>query len=173
MLTTVEKLQKNMPDEDPDYLAMIIAAASQAIEEYCNRSFKKQAYTEILSGVNPSKYLNLRNYPIHEVTSMHIEGYTVLEEGRLFRQSGWPAGENNISVQYIGGYVLPSDATEEEPRTLPMPLELACILYCQTLLRDPGIKSERVGSISVTYGDQNGLPGPVKALVSPYVGRWV
>lgn len=94
----------------------------------------------------------------------------------MYREAGWPTGDHNIQVNYIGGYVLPGDATTDEPRTLPEPLELACLLFAQLLLRDPGIRSERVGNINVTYADTDAdgrLPSAVESLILPYVGRWV
>ncbi|UVI28173.1 phage gp6-like head-tail connector protein [Paenibacillus spongiae] len=182
MLTNLERLKRVLPKElyDPsqdDRLELDIAAASAAIENYCKRSFKKQLYTERVSGYETSKYINLRNYPVHSITEFsNAWEYEILDDGRIYCANGWPTGEHNIKVSYIGGYVLPGDATNEEPRTLPEPLELACLLYVQMLQRDPGIKSERVGNINVTYIDDDlggRLPAPVVALISPYVGRWV
>ncbi|WP_440397189.1 phage gp6-like head-tail connector protein [Paenibacillus sp. SAF-054] len=159
-----------------EMLTLQIASASSVIENRCKRQFKKQCYSERVSGDPRSKYINLRNYPVHSVEFPSGWEYEVLEDGRIFRSAGWPSGENNIDVSYIAGYVLPGDATEEDPRTLPEPLELACLLLAQHGLRDPAIKSERVGDISVTYSDspeEGRLPTAVDALISPYIGRWV
>lgn len=173
MLASVERLQKMIPDEEPEMLEMVLLSASQVIEQFCKRDFKKKLYREKISGTPVSKYINLRNYPIHSIEHINVSGYEVLDEGRLYHFAGWPKGDHNIDVEYIGGYVLPGDATVTEPQTLPRSIELACLLLAQTLLRNPGVKSERVGDLSVTYSDEQGLPAAVKALVSPYVGRWV
>ncbi|CAH1190315.1 hypothetical protein PAECIP111893_00271 [Paenibacillus plantiphilus] len=177
MLTTVERLRGIMPEmsELDDLLMLQIAAASAAIENYCKRSFRKQSYSERISGHVTSKYINLRNYPVHTIVEIpSVWDYEILDEGRLYRPHGWPTGDHNISISYIGGYVLPKDATEENPRTLPEALELACLLYSQVLLRSPGVKSERVGDISVGYtDDSSSLPPAVISLISPYVGRWI
>ncbi|WP_339321379.1 phage gp6-like head-tail connector protein [Paenibacillus sp. FSL W8-0194] len=180
MLTTLDRLKGILgPQADvwgDDMLTLQIASASSTIENYCKRHFKKQRYSERVSGHSNSKYLNLRNYPIYSVELPSDWDFEVLDDGRLFRAEGWPQGEHNIQVSYIGGYVLPGDATEEEPRTLPEPLELACLLLAQQGLRDPSIRSERVGDISITYadaGEDGRLPGAVEALISPFVGRWV
>lgn len=175
MFTTLERLKDLLPGIPEEMIKLQAGAASAAIENYCKRSFRKQAYTERISGYSTSKYINLRNYPVHSVSEVPSDWeFEILEEGRLYRSQGWPTGEYNISVSYIGGYVLPEDATADDARTLPEPLELACLLYTQMLIREPGVKSERVGDISVTYGDDNGnLPSSVIALISPYVGRWV
>ncbi|MDR4997887.1 phage gp6-like head-tail connector protein [Brevibacillus parabrevis] len=182
MLTTLAKLKRVMQISAEDTsmdenLLLLIASASQSIENHCKRSFRKQRYTERMSGQS-SLYLNLRNYPIHQVEEIRagqiLDSYEDIGDGRLYRKQGWPIGEHNISVTYTGGYVLPGDATESEPRTLPESIELACLLYIQMLGRNPGTKSERVGDISVTYSDDSqALPAPVSALLTPYVGRWV
>ncbi|ELK38861.1 hypothetical protein D478_27507 [Brevibacillus agri BAB-2500] len=94
------------------------------------------------------------------------------EKGVLFRKDGWCAADRQITLTYTAGYVLPGDATPENPQTLPESLELACILLCQTLMRQPGVTSERVGDIAVTYAtESDGLPGAVKSLVDPFK-RW-
>ncbi|MHA6481067.1 head-tail connector protein [Paenibacillus sp. strain BS8-2] len=176
MLATLERLKGIMPEMEgnEDLLTLQIAAASASIEQYCKRSFRKQEYAERISGYASSKYINLRNYPVHEIKGINVEGYELLDEGQLYRRGGWPCGDHNVTVSYIGGYVLPGEETTNDPRTLPKPLELACLLYAQMLLRSPGVKSERVGDISVTYADERtSLPPVVVALISPYVGRWV
>lgn len=183
MLTTVERLQKAMGIQgdslEEEMLRIQIAASSQVIENYCKRSFKLQSYTERHSGNSRSSYINLRNYPVESVEEVDIPGkpigeYELLEEGRIFCPSGWPAGEHNIKVTYTAGYVLPCDATTGKPRTLPEVLELACIFHSQWMLRTPGVTAERVGDISVNYSaDGEGLPPTVISLISPYVGRWV
>ncbi|WP_422659111.1 phage gp6-like head-tail connector protein [Paenibacillus sp. EC2-1] len=180
MLTTIHRLKGllgSLADTwEDDMLTLQIASASSAIENRCKRHFKKQLYSERISGDATSKYINLRNYPIHNIESPSDWDFEVLDEGRLYRANGWHAGEHNILIRYVGGYVLPGDETESEPRTLPEPLELACLLLTQLMLRDPGIRSERVGNINVTYADTDSegrLPSAVESLISPYVGRWV
>ncbi|MFE0394746.1 phage gp6-like head-tail connector protein [Paenibacillus lactis] len=180
MLATLSRLQGLLGGEaalwGDDMLTLQLASASAAIENRCKRNFKKQRYTERISGYAGSKYVNLRNYPVHSVEFPSAWDYEILEDGRIYRAEGWPGGEHNIEVSYIGGYVLPGDATPEEPRTLPEPLEIACLLLTQTMLREPGIRSERVGNINVTYADapaDGRLPAAVESLILPYVGRWV
>lgn len=186
MLTTLDRLKKSMgiPLDDTsmdEQLILQLITASQAIENRCMRSFKKGSYTDIASGDPKSKYINLVNSPLHLVQAVNTEdgpvtGFIILADGRLFRKNGWPCGEHNITVTYEAGYTLPEDATPESPKTLPAPLELACILYAQTMMRAPGVTSERVGDISVSYAsndDVNNMPAAVFALIQPYIGRWV
>ncbi|QCT02719.1 hypothetical protein E6C60_2004 [Paenibacillus algicola] len=180
MLTTLPRLKGLLgPPVDAmgdEMLMLHIASASSAIEKRCKRRFKKQRYTERISGDRKSKYINLQNYPVHDIELPSDWNYEVLEDGRVYRAEGWPVGDHNITVSYTGGYVLPGDASEEQPRTLPESLELACLLLCQIMIRTPGIRTERVGDLSVTYEDSGFdgcLPRPVESLITGYVGRWV
>ncbi|MEY9097091.1 hypothetical protein ABH899_005786, partial [Paenibacillus sp. RC84] len=87
------------------------------------------------------------------------------ENGMLFRRSGWPCGTRTVEVEYLAGYILPSDEPGAEKATLPENYELACILYAQMLMRSPGVTSERVGDISVTYESGEGMPQTIKDLI--------
>ncbi|MCY7484428.1 phage gp6-like head-tail connector protein [Paenibacillus alvei] len=173
MLTTIERIEKIGMFADASDLLLYIMAASQAIENYCKRSFKRQTYTEVLDGAG-SPYLVLSNYPVYSGKA-YLDGKEIdlspNDDGMLFLPDGWPKGIRNITVTYDAGYVLPGDPN----RTLPEAVEVACIFAVQGLIQNPtGIKSERVGDISVTFGDGDNMLSPtVKALLTPYVGRWV
>ncbi|WP_010500652.1 hypothetical protein [Paenibacillus elgii] len=181
MLATLERLKGLLQEEHgQDELSLHLMAASQAIESFCKRSFRKQQYTERMSGYK-SDYINLRNFPVASVESLtgqtgEITDYEILSEGRLYRRNGWPIGKHNIQVTYTGGYVLPGDATPDNPRTLPESIELACLFLAKTTFSGQlGVAGERFGDYSVTYIVKDGfeLPGAVISLISPYVGRWV
>ncbi|QOS97556.1 phage gp6-like head-tail connector protein [Brevibacterium sp. JNUCC-42] len=180
MLTTLSKAKRLMgvPSENESRDVEILAfltATSTAIENYCRRSFGLQEYkNQKFDGVR-GNYLLVKNFPVHSVSSVQInkteiKDYEIIDDkGMLFRTTGWQAKEREISVSYMAGYVLPADATEENPCTLPEPLELACILYCQTLMRTPGVSAERVGDISVSYTSEGeNIPFAVKSLINPY-----
>lgn len=183
MLTTLETLKKQLkiPEDDTildDDLMFHILAASQAIENHCDRKFKRQQYTEILDG-SGSHYLVLSNYPVYSGT-ITIDNEEIAidssESGVIFNKYGWRRGMRNAVAVYEGGYVLPSDATNDNPRTLPEAVEMACIFAIKGMIRNPNnVKSERIGGdISVTYSDGDSIFTPsVKALLSPYVGRYV
>jgi len=148
-----------------------LQAATAVIERETKRSFEKKVYRQVIDG-SGTQHIQLRNYPIHEVTKLLVcdksidsNSYTIESEyGMLFKRSGWPCGARLIEVEYLAGYVLPSDEQGAEPSTLPKNIELACALFAQILLRNPGVKSERVGDISVTYEDGE-LPAAVKSLI--------
>jgi hypothetical protein len=168
-------------DTEDGFLLALLSASSAAIEDYCNRSFKLQEYSGIKCDGVHGKYLLLPNYPIQSVALLQFgsspefpDNYEIdPDRGMLYRSCGWPCGERSITVTYTAGYVLPSDAPGDPASTLPEPLEMACILFAQTLQRMPGVTAERVGDISVSYASNEGegLPFAVKALINPY-RRW-
>ncbi|AIQ63310.1 hypothetical protein PSTEL_09650 [Paenibacillus stellifer] len=172
MLTTVERARTMLradPSED-EFLGILIPAASAAIETFCNRSFGRAEFTEWVD-VQQGGAL-LRNYPIEAVTSIDgdtaVEGYTIAKDRGMISKPGWFC-ERPVQVVYTAGYILPSDATGDEAATLPADIEYACVLMVQQIQREPGITSERVGDISVTYGQADGtIPAAVRALVGPY-----
>lgn len=155
MLTTLDRLKNTVKIAflEDDQLVFLIRAASADILRYLDRPLERQSLTETLNGSSSSKFLNLSLYPVQSVTSVQAwteiiqDSVLVKESGRLYRAKGWPAGVLNIVVSYDGGYVLPG----EEGADLPEDIELACILRVQELMRQPGVTSERVGDISVTY----------------------
>ncbi|KAF6618266.1 hypothetical protein HFE03_03455 [Paenibacillus sp. EKM102P] len=178
MLTTLQRaksyLSIPLDDTSQDFtLLTALGAASEWIERECNRSFEYKTYRQTLDGPG-TKFLRLRNFPIHSVSLLHVDGVDKLgesftiesENGMLFRRSGWPFGARLIEVEYLAGYILPSDAEDAPAPTLPCKYEWACVLLAQTLMREQGVTSERVGDISVTYKDEGrSLPGAVKALI--------
>lgn len=174
MLTTVDRARTMLRADpaDDDLLAMLIPAASAAIETYCKRSFGLAEYTD---KVEPPKrdYVLLRNYPIVSVTSIgektDLDGYDIdNDRGMIFRE-GWERSRKPIEIIYMAGYILPKDATEEQPATLPADLEYACVLLIQQMQREPGVTSERVGDLAVTYAQDDGrMSAAVRALAGPY-----
>lgn len=178
MLTTLRRakgmLSIPLDDISQDFtLLTALGAASEWIERECNRSFEYKTYQQTLDGPG-TQFLRLRNFPIHSVSKLSIhdkeqqtDSFKIeSENGMLFKRSGWPCESRIIDVEYLAGYILPSDETGAPASTLPQKYELACVLLAQTLMREQGITSEKVGNISVTYKDEGrSLPGAVKALI--------
>lgn len=172
-----------IPDTDTsqdDELIFALAAASDAIEDHCMRKFAKAAYTERRSGTD-SKYLALRNFPIHQITEIMgpdgpVLDYTKLEDGILYRQDGWPKGEYKIVASYIGGYDLPSDDPSANPSTLPNTLEMACLMLAKMMHTGQwGKTSERIdGEYTATFQTavrETDLPPVIQALCDRHVWR--
>lgn len=178
MLTTLERaktmLGVSLEDTGQDeQLLMLLGVASAAIEARCRRTFGRQVHVQEVDRTS-GQYLFLRNYPVHSVTEVledekEIKGFKVVKEKGMLSRSVWPCG---LTVEYEAGYTLPGDETQDRPANLPKELEYACILFVQYAQRNPGVKSERVGDISVTYGDDGAdIPAPIMALINPYVSR--
>lgn len=180
MLATLKRLKPMLYIDDTDQsqddaLTFALMSATSAIESYCNRDFERKTYTEIHSG-GRSKFLALRNYPIHEIVEMNPENssYISLDGGILFDERGWAKGEFNIKVTYIGGYTLPSDDSGVTT-DLPAVLEMACLMLAKMIFKgDIGKVSERIEDYSVTYAQgekQQDLPPVIQALCAPHVWR--
>lgn len=156
-------------------LEFLINAASERIEKYCSRHFEKATYTEYHRGHERQRLL-LNQYPIVSVTSVELNGSVLAsteyetedaDAGILYRETGWPwrgysiglVGEpgisvRNIKVVYVAGYVLPKDATEQNPRTLPYELEQACISFVAHLYggkEGAGKLTEQQGAVRTDY----------------------
>ncbi|MEK4196667.1 hypothetical protein NYE59_26620 [Paenibacillus sp. FSL L8-0323] len=179
MLTTLKRAKSALGimegDTEQDFsLQIALEAASNAIERECNREFELKTYTQRLDG-SGTQFLRLRNFPIQTVSEVREAGKVIAddsyeiegENGMLFKRYCWPYGTRNIKVEYTAGYVLPSDVAGAAESTLPRNYELACILFAQTLMQTPGVTSERVGDISVTYASAASgvLPSAVAALI--------
>lgn len=153
-------------------LTRMIAAASDAIEAYCQRPFGKATVTEKYQP-SGTPLLCLNRTPILSITQVKYDGAVIdadsyeIEDaaaGLLRKKYGvWPAadlavggsasqdgvpgtGRKLIEVTYVGGYVLPKDATNETPRTLPYTIEQACLMTVTQLAwkkgRDLSITNE-------------------------------
>lgn len=162
-----------------------INSASAIIESYCERQFALKTYKELKQGAGFTKLI-LDNYPIVELTSLVVDGepvdisaVTVFEDsGILYKpDGGFPSRviggsflhpipdqiQHNILVEYRAGYVLPKDATEDNPRTLPYDLEMACMRLIGIMKKDKEVengqnlilKREQIGDWLAEYEPEN------------------
>jgi hypothetical protein len=159
-------------------LEIILSGASAFIEKWSGRRFKKETRTEKINPSGDSARMYLRAAPIVSVTSLTFDGavlptsdYVLANEaGFLSKVSGyWAKGVQTAVVVYEGGYVLPKDATEQNPRTLPYDIELAVLKLATGFYNRSsaeGTNSSSSGGMSVTFGDVFGED--IKALLRPY-----
>ncbi|MCI8442563.1 MAG: phage gp6-like head-tail connector protein [Provencibacterium sp.] len=127
-------------------LTLLINAASAWVETMTGRQLALQAYTE-RHAASGSQELLVNQYPIIGVEYIRdLQGGLVppeeydfadtAEQGIIYKESCWPyrgyvsglandytASARYLEIRYTAGYVLPKDATEEQPRTLPYDLE--------------------------------------------------
>lgn len=166
-----------------DEQAALITDASQAIEDYCRRSFGSGVVTEVRSGTNSSR-LWLKNKPVSAILSVTINGTAhtnadgmdwqfVPATGELVRGVGhcdprfgpwFPAGTNNIEIVYLYGYA-----------DVPGPVKRACLLTVRqlaTLATQSGVyDSESIGDYSYTRGagGLESIPATALMLLRNYV----
>ena len=138
---------KDIPDPVKNNLERLINASSSYIETMTNRKFGRQKYIENHHGSGWQE-LCLNQYPIKAVESVkdtetgqliEAESYSFDETGEigvLYRDAGWSdrsylgglaldkvAQKRYLRVCYSAGYILPKDATEEQPSDLPYDLQ--------------------------------------------------
>ena len=150
-LTTLERMKlmlglSDVADERIDeIITLLINKASAWIERQTGRHLGRQSYRQWYKA-DGQQELVTDEYPI-------VSGEYIKEAGRLvdpdlydfgqtgnigviYRDDGWlrasyraglafdsVATKRNIEVSYTAGYVLPKDATEDDPQTLPADLE--------------------------------------------------
>src|SRR6478752_1492784 len=174
-----------------------IAVASSAIGRYCDRIFGAAEYTEAVAGYGTA-VLRVAQYPVSEVESVSLDSvalpadshscagqdarvgfvrylYGTWADTASLQCGGAPepmAGTEALaySVAYSAGYVLPKDATEEAPATLPPEIEEACLQECVASYRgkgrDVGIRSETMLGASVSYDVASSSRGASGLLVT-------
>ncbi len=181
-LTTLETLKDylGIPLSDTSndrVLVLLINGASEWVETYSKRRFKKGTYTETYNGPSSDR-LYLKGSPIVSISSINTgsvlspSGYTLYDgEGGyiLYNNGYWPIGNKNVSVEYVGGYVLPQDDTTATPRTLPYKVELAtCMLAGGAFNKkdNNGTTSSSSGGMSVSFDKIVG--DDIKAMLKDY-----
>ena len=151
-VTTLDALKTflGIPLDDADEqrdaaLVQLINAASAWLETTLGRKLGKQDYHErkIASG---TQRLVMEQWPIRSISKIidttngaEITGYDFGDQGEIgvvFREDGWTyrghigglsmdyvAPRRYLLVDYTAGYILPKDATDEEPSDFPADLE--------------------------------------------------
>lgn len=162
-LTTLDKLNIPLAESNPDEAEFLIAVASQVIENELNRGLQKKERQEEYAG-HTGRRLYLNSWPVDSVADVKIDDRIiddyVLKEKRGFleRSAGWSDEETFIEVTYTGGYILPGN----DDRDLPVPLEMACILFVKFLynnkLDDLRVQRETRGGLSKTFFADDDLP---------------
>ncbi len=128
----------SLDNPEQEVIDALIEVASELIEKYCERTFARATYTEIING-SGDQYIILRNLPIESITSVKFRDQFTGEEetvdgtefnyiantGELYWNEysdstcqfngSWPEAKKNVTVTYIGGY-----------GDIPMPIQKAC-----------------------------------------------
>ena len=183
-LTTLDrmKLMLSLDDETDErtctLIELLINKASSWVEQQVGRPLGKNTYREFYEADGQQELATLK-YPIVSVDYVKEAGRLVSPElydygqtaniGVIYRDDGWlRAGyrrglandiiesKRNIEVRYTAGYVLPKDATEEEPQTLPADLEglvwdMVSQAYANMQNGSQGLKSFSISDVSWTF----------------------
>lgn len=150
-LTTLNrmKLMLGLPDSEDErtdeIVTLLINRASSWIERQTGRHLGKRPYRQRYDADGQQELVTLE-YPIASVECVKEDGkevdpsrYDYSQDGGvgvIYRDEGWLkagyhrglaydiiAPKRAIEVCYTAGYVLPKDATEDDPQTLPADLE--------------------------------------------------
>lgn len=150
-LTTLTRMKlmlglSDIADERVDeIISLLINKASAWIERQIGRHLGKRTYVQRYDADGQQELVTIE-YPIISIASIKEEGqlvdpqlYDIGQSGHIgviYRDDGWlktgyrrglaydiVAPKRVIEVNYTAGYVLPKDATENEPQTLPADLE--------------------------------------------------
>lgn len=176
-------------------LTLLINQASGQIERAMSRRLRRQDYVEDVTP-SGSQRLLVRNWPIVAVESVTQDGelidpalysYDPDGPGILYKDDGWrwsgyPHGlaydpvmtRRNVVVRYTAGYVLPMDATGDDPATLPADIEGLALEMVQaaygriTSGGNAGLKSFAISDVRWEW--MNELPQSWRQIIDAY--RW-
>ena len=203
-LTTLPALKAalGMSDEDissDSLLIQLINRASTSVERALGRKLRRSDYVERLKGTG-SQYLLVEHYPIVHVASIKQAGeeidpglYDIATQGNagvICKDDGWTyygypqgltgdpvTGSRNIEGKYTAGYILPWEATEEEPSDLPADLEglvQEMVQYAFGRLETGGSAGLKAFSISdVRWEWSEDTPSSWQEIINQYKRVWV
>lgn len=187
-----------IPDAAKNQLERLINAASSYIETLTGRKFARRDYRENHYG-SGSQELCLGQYPIVKIyrimdreneRELAPESYSILEMGAIgvvYRDDGWaPRGyvsglandrvaqRRYLNVEYSAGYVLPKDATQDQPSDLPYDLQYIVWQMVQQQWElekngGTGLSAFSISDVSWTFDKE--LGGQVQEVISKYM-RW-
>jgi len=194
-LTTLTRVKLDLSISSTDtsndtLLSSLISEASAVVENWCNRAFERQDYTESV-GADGDCFLYVSNTPVNALTEVSYSGSTVSStdyslyesgSGSIFKDDGWidtrvyrqeivrwPVAENKqYQVIYNAGYYMPGSSLRDLPYDIERAtLEMVKQLY-QGRCREGALESEKIGSYSAKFRDM-GIPPMTKTLLAPYV----
>lgn len=168
-------------DHDSDELIIIlINGLSERVERYLGYSLKQSDYTESYVPSGRQKQLVLHK-PITAVYDVKFNGSTIPADkylwddvnlaryGIIWKDDMWPyrdylmgisyepiARSRNLVIAYQAGYVLPKDATDDNPSTLPndiilMLLELLSSMITTQFGDAAGLSAYSISDVSWTF----------------------
>lgn len=173
-------------EEYDEALALLMDSIGTIFDDYCNRSFQANQFTEFHGA--SGNFLYLRNNPIREIVSIYADidyefdadtlletdDYELLgegEEGVIYSKYVEGLPPKSIKVTYEGGYD-PIDFEGDYP--IPADLKMAFIRQVQNDFkrrRDLGMLTVTFKDGSITKPNVNELLPQVQATLDRY--RWI
>lgn len=173
-------------DDFDDVLSLLMDSIGTIFDEYCNRSFQANEFTEFHGG--GGEFLYLRNNPIREIVSIYTDidrefeednlvdsaDYELLgegEDGVIYSKFFLDCPYKSIKVIYSGGYD-PIDIEGDYP--VPADLKMAYIRQVQHDFK----RRRDIGMLTVTFKDGSITKPNINELLPQVVGtldryRWV
>ena len=198
-LTTLDRMKlmlglSDIADERTDeIITLLINRASSWIERQIGRHLGKHSYHQFYDADGQQELITLE-YPIISVEYVKEDGREVdpkcydysqtAEIGVIYRDEGWlkagyrrglaydiVAPKRVSEVSYTAGYVLPKDATEDDPQTLPADLEgllwdVVSQAYTNLQNGSQGLSSFSISD--VTWNFDKSMPETWTQLISLY-----
>lgn len=157
-------------DAEDGLLTMLINGASAFIERYCDRTFKKTAYTEYIRGTG-SEHLFLKAYPVigslalYENTSgdasddfeaISSDDFWVFSDEGYLEADGFDFTKRPRAYKavYEAGYIVQGGTVTGENVALPNDLEMAVwrlIAGIYNQRKAEGTQSQTLGDYSVQF----------------------
>ena len=177
--------------DNDDILTGMINAVGTQFDNYTDRELEASDYTIQIDG-NGLDHIFLRNYPINEITSIHIDADRVFGDDSEITSDYYVKYDNDgeialVSSSFWGG-VLPKvrqsvkivanlGYTVTAPITLPADIIKACkdqvkYLYRKWNNNEEGVSSYSATNSSITITEDTGLITMVKKVLDKYVSRY-
>ena len=176
-LTTVSRVKERLGIDssgfDTVFLRLINAATDQ-IEQYCERRFKQTTYTDEVYGTSISggKYLFLRQPQVTTLSALEYragtpstpswtaflaDDYELIDGGRTGTvriYGSVPQGENSVRATYIAGYLIDWTEYGTASHTLPADVTEVCEKMVARAFKKrekEHMETENIGESSTTY----------------------
>ena len=187
--------QTEVSDADADLVISLINQASARVEAMLDRKLGHAAYTE-KHKAEGEQLLIVREWPVTAVTSVKIgdeplspDAYELDSLG-AYKDNGWPragyprglTGEpltpsRSIEISYEAGFILPKDATDDRPATLPADIEALVIEMVIRVLSQMesggmgGLKSFSISDVSWVW--DHDIPQTWQATIAAHRRPWL
>lgn len=179
-LNEVKEYNDITDDTNDALLENLINRVSEEIENYCDRKFESQSYTDYFDG-NNYNLLFITQYPVITASGVEVwddcdwvwgddtlisgTNYTVIDNRYvLLKNTSFVDGSKNVKINYVAGYdSIPTDLTQ---------FTIEEVIRKFKARRNPGdIKSKALPDGSVTYKDASYLSDA--SVLDTYKRRWI